>query len=87
MQMGLPVIAAKDGALPEVLGSAGRLLSLEDDGVWQEALVQIHAMKKQGDWDPSPALERASRFTWENAAVKTLAVYEEIHGEVYNADS
>jgi len=87
MRMGLPVIAAKDGALPEVLGPVGRLLSLEDDGVWQEALVHIHAMKKQDDWDPSPVLERASRFTWENAAVKTLAVYEEIHNEVRNANS
>ena len=79
--MGLPVIAANDGALPEVLGSAGRLLSLEDEGVWREALEHIHEMKKQGDWDPSPVLERASRFTWANAAEKTMELYEEVYGE------
>jgi glycosyltransferase involved in cell wall biosynthesis len=86
MQMGLPVIAANDGALPEVLGPAGLLLSLEDEEVWQEALEHIHATRKQGDWDPSPSLERASRLTWAKAAEKTLAVYEEIHSEVHAAD-
>ncbi len=87
MQMGLPVIAANDGALPEVIGPAGLLLSLEDEGVWQEALEHIHAVRKQGDWDPSPVLERASRFTWANAAEKTVAVYEEIHSGAHAADS
>ncbi len=79
MQMGLPVIAANDGALPEVLGSAGLLLPLEDEGGWRAALEHIHALRKQGDWDPTPAMERASRFTWAKAAEKTMELYEEVY--------
>jgi len=81
MEMRLPVIAANDGALPEVLGSGGILLSLGDVGGWRQAMEHIHEKRKQGEWDPSAVLERASRFTWAKAAEKTLAVYEEIHGE------
>jgi glycosyltransferase involved in cell wall biosynthesis len=81
MQLGLPVVAANDGALPEVVGEAGLLLSLEDERVWLEALERVHGMRQQGDWDPSPSLERASRFTWAKAAERTLSVYEEIHDE------
>jgi glycosyltransferase involved in cell wall biosynthesis len=81
MQMGLPVIAAKDGALPEVLGSAGIVLSLDDRGGWQETLEHIHGKRRQGDWDPSPVLERAGRFTWAKAAEKTLELYEEVYRE------
>ena len=87
MQMGLPVIAANDGALPEVLGPAGRLLSLEDEGVWQEALEHILAKRKQGDWDPAPVIDRARHFTWANAAEKTMALYEEVHRETQSTGS
>ncbi len=81
MQMGLPVIAANDGALPEVLGPAGLLLSPEDARGWQEALEHIHARRKQGEWDPSPVLERASRFSWANAAEQMMTLYEEVYSE------
>ena len=81
MQFGLPVLAADDGALPEVVGSAGRLLSLEDPRGWREAMEEIHAKRKQGDWDPLPVTERAGRFSWAGAAEQTMALYEEVYGE------
>ena len=78
MQFGLPVLAADDGALPEVVGAAGRLLSLDDQRGWREAMEQIQAARQVGEWDPSPVLERAGRFSWARAAEETMALYEEV---------
>jgi glycosyltransferase involved in cell wall biosynthesis len=81
MHFGLPVIAARDGALPEVLGATGLLLALEDIRGWQDAMESIYARRRQGDWNAAPVLERAGRFTWANAAEQTLALYEEVDAE------
>lgn len=78
MQFGLPVIAAAEGALPEVLDRAGILLPLENASDWQEALERVHASRRQGTWDPSPVLERAGQFTWARTARETMVLYEEI---------
>ena len=83
MQFGLPVIAANDGALPEVLGGLGILVPLADTRGWQEALEQIHGIRKQGSWDPAPVIERGSRFSWATAAGQTMALYEEVHRETH----
>jgi glycosyltransferase involved in cell wall biosynthesis len=81
MQFGLPVIAANHGALPEVVGRAGRLLPPNDGLGWQAAMEDVHEVKTQRGWDPTPVEERAAEFTWARAAERTMAVYEEIHGE------
>jgi glycosyltransferase involved in cell wall biosynthesis len=81
MRFGLPVIAANDGALPEVLGPGGDLLPLDDVPRWLEALERVYASRKQGEWDPSPVMERAAGFTWARTAEKTMALYEEVYKE------
>jgi glycosyltransferase involved in cell wall biosynthesis len=81
MQLGLPVIAANEGALPEVLGRAGTLLPMDNVTGWREAFEGIHASRKQGSWNPSLVTERASRFSWARAAEQTMALYEEVHRE------
>ena len=78
MQFGLPVIAADEGALPEVLDRAGILLPLENAPLWQEAFERVHASRRQGTWDPSPVMEQAGRFSWARTATETMALYEEI---------
>jgi glycosyltransferase involved in cell wall biosynthesis len=82
MQFGLPVIASDDGALPEVLGPVGLLVPPDDLRAWKEALEGIRAVRKQGGWDPAPVAERGSRFTWAKAAEQTMALYEEVYGEI-----
>jgi glycosyltransferase involved in cell wall biosynthesis len=72
------VIAANEGALPEVLGRAGKLLPLDSVINWQEAFEEIHTSRKQGTWNPSPVTERAARFSWANTAEQTMSLYEEI---------
>jgi O-antigen biosynthesis alpha-1,2-mannosyltransferase len=81
MQFGLPVIASDDGALPEVLGQAGLLLSPDSTQAWQEACERIHASRREGTWDASPVLERAALFSWAKAAAQTMALYEEVYEE------
>lgn len=81
MQFGLPVVASNHGALPEVLASAGLLVALEDARGWRESLERIHALRRQGEWDPAPVVERGSRFSWACAAEQTMALYEEVYNE------
>jgi glycosyltransferase involved in cell wall biosynthesis len=81
MQFGLPVIAANEGALPEVLGEAGILLSLDSVSGWRETFERIHTSRKQGTWDPSPVTERADRFSWTRTAAQMMSLYEEVYRE------
>jgi alpha-1,3-rhamnosyl/mannosyltransferase len=75
MALGTPAIAARAGALPEVLGDAAVLLDPDDADAW------AGAMKRMED-DASYARERADAgrshaltFTWDKAAVETNAVH------------
>lgn len=81
MQFGLPVIAADDGALPEVLGGSGLLLPLDDAHTWKEAVEHVYEQRKQGLWDASPVIEQAGRFSWASTAKQTMALYEEVYRE------
>jgi glycosyltransferase involved in cell wall biosynthesis len=74
MTIGVPVVAANRGALPEVVGDAGLLVEPDADAL-------ANAMTRILD-DPSLAqrlrhagIERAKRFTWDASAAKLMDVY------------
>src|SRR5437763_1776005 len=76
MGCGTAVIASSAGALPEIVGSAGILLSPDDTGAWSQAMLEL-----AGD----PALQqrliaagtaRSAEFTWDAAAQKTWRVLD-----------
>src|SRR5256885_681431 len=76
MGCGTAVIASSAGALPEIVGSAGILLSPDDAGAWSQAMLEL-----AGD----PALQqrliaagtaRSAEFTWDAAAHKTWRVLD-----------
>ena len=74
MTMGVPVVAANRGALPEVVGDAGLLVEPDADAL-------ATAMKRILD-DPVLAqrlrdagIQRSKRFTWEASAAKLMDVY------------
>jgi glycosyltransferase involved in cell wall biosynthesis len=78
MRCGTAVIASTAGALPEIVGSAGILLSPDDAGAWSQAMLEL-----AGD----PALQRrliaagsarSAEFTWEAAAAKTWRVLDAV---------
>ncbi len=84
MTLGVPVIAANRGALPEVVGGAGRLVEPDPDDL-ADALRQIladrdlrHRMREAG-W------RQAARFSWAETAERvreawTLAVVRRSRG-------
>lgn len=81
MACGAPVIAANTSSLPEVVGEAGLLVSPGDPGALVEAMARVLQ-------DPALAtdlrrrgFDRAKRFTWEEAAARTLAVYRAVAAE------
>jgi len=84
MACGKPVVCARAGALPEVVGSAGRLFDPYD--VDDIASVLTEAIDKDIN-DPlrrNMLLGRAAEFGWEKTAQKTYQLYEEIALERMN---
>ncbi|MBI3723876.1 glycosyltransferase family 4 protein [bacterium] len=81
MAAGVPVVAARAGALPETTGDAALLVSGDEPRAWVEAL----ALALSGS-DAARALvergrARALSFTWKRCAELTVAAYEEILSE------
>ena len=72
MACGTPVVAAPDPALREVAGDAAVFVEPERlaDGI-RQALAERDRLIASG-------LERAKRFTWEETARRTVAVYREV---------
>lgn len=81
MACGAPVVAANTSSLPEVVGDAGLLVRPGDPEALAEAMARV-----LGDPDVAAdlrrrGLERAKRFTWEETAARTLAVYRAVAAE------
>ncbi len=77
MACGTPVIASGAGAVPEVVGQAGRLLDPQDTAGWAEAMAALWSDQAQRDDMRARGLQRAALFSWQRAAQETLAVYRE----------
>ena len=81
MACGTPVIAAQAGGLPEIMGGAGMLLSPDDARPWKEAVLELVRDEKKAQALGAAGVERAARFTWEDCAERTLAVYKRAIGD------
>ncbi|MFT3990106.1 MAG: glycosyltransferase family 1 protein [Luteolibacter sp.] len=76
MACGTPVISSNTSSMPEVTGDAGILLPPMDEGAWVEAMR--HALQRSSEQKQEAsrrALDRASEFSWEKTAEKTLEAY------------
>jgi len=89
MRCGTAVIGSTAGALPEIIGTAGILLSPDDAGAWSQAMLELAH---------DPALQRrlivagatrSADFTWEAAATKTWSVLDGVarQGQPLTTDS
>jgi glycosyltransferase involved in cell wall biosynthesis len=78
MTVGVPVLAADAGALPEVAGQAAHLVDPFDTdsiGAGLELLLTDHTSRKELI---RRGQVRASRYTWTQAADKLIAVYRDL---------
>lgn len=81
MGVGLPVACSNTTSLPEVAGGAAILFDPEDPEDIAEkvaALLNDKALKKTL---VQKGLARASMFTWEQTALKTKKVYEDVYAD------
>ena len=75
MTIGVPVIAANRGALPEVLGDAGLLFEPEDPDALAAALERILSAEPLAAANAAKGVARARHFRWSETANKIAQVY------------
>lgn len=78
MLLGLPVVASDRGAIPEIAGDAARLIPAEDPARLAEALAELADCEGARRDLARRGRERASQFSWENAARQVEGVYFDI---------
>jgi len=79
MASGTPILASNRGSIPEVVGDAGRLVADPlDDQAFAAAIVKLLADRQTLAWMREQGLVRSQRFSWQQTAVSTLALYREI---------
>jgi glycosyltransferase involved in cell wall biosynthesis len=80
MACGVPVIAADNSSLPEVVGDAGLLIDAQDTEALAHALSQLLGDSALCQRLVGRGLARAKQFTWERAADALLSTYEHVGG-------
>ena len=78
MQAGLPVIAARTGALPEVVGDAGVLVDPLDEAQLANAIERLLANPDERRRRAEAGLVRARRFSWEASAATLIDAYRRV---------
>jgi glycosyltransferase involved in cell wall biosynthesis len=76
MTIGLPVIAANRGALPEVLGDAGVLFDAEDPEALACGLDRLLGDRRLAHANVCKGIERSRQFRWEATAARVRNVYQ-----------
>jgi glycosyltransferase involved in cell wall biosynthesis len=75
MAAGTPVLAARAGALPEVVGEAAELLDPDDEAGWLGATQRLLEDGTLRRARIAAGRARAAEFGWDRTARETLAVY------------
>ena len=81
MSCGCPVITSNRGSLPEVAGAGALCFDPLDISAMAEALVELLRSPVELEQRKSAALKKAADFSWNKAALETIAVYHLLHGE------
>ena len=78
MACGVPVITSNTSSMPEVAGNAALLIDPTDISQMAEAIEMVLGGEVHRQEMKARGLERAEAFTWRNAAIKLLDVYESL---------
>lgn len=80
MACGTAVIASTAGALPEIVGTAGILLSPDDAGAWSQAMLELASDGALQRRLIAAGGARSAEFSWTTAAGKTWRVLDAVAG-------
>jgi glycosyltransferase involved in cell wall biosynthesis len=75
MACGIPVVAADNSSLPEVVGEAGLMVSAGDVDALADALVRLLSDEPLRAHLVAAGREQARRFTWEDGAARLRMAY------------
>ncbi len=78
MSHGVPVVATKAGAVPEVLGDAAQLVSVGDAAALAEALTEVISNSETRVTLSARGAHRAAQFDWSSSASELKAWYLEL---------
>lgn len=81
MACGAPVVCSDTSSLPEVAGDAALLVNPTDVRALAAAIERVLTDEALRASLQARGLERARRFTWEEAARRTLEVYQQVLGK------
>jgi glycosyltransferase involved in cell wall biosynthesis len=75
MTLGVPVVAANRGSLPELLGDAGRLVDPDDTDQIATAIEQMLDDDALADTSAAKGILRAGQFDWRRTAQRVYDAY------------
>lgn len=78
MSCGVPIVASNASAVPEAVGDAGVTVDTQDAEAFAAALRRVLDDSALRSELSRRGLARAARFTWEESARQTLAVYQDV---------
>ena len=78
MACGVPVITSRIASLPEIVGDAGYLVSVDHEGELIEAMGQVLEDIDLQEELIHKGLDRSELFTWERTAQLTQTVYRKV---------
>jgi len=79
MACGTPVITSNRSSLPEVVGDAALLVDPDDRGALADAMAHVVSDAALREDLRARGLARARRYTWDETARRTVAVYEGVY--------
>jgi len=79
MTLGVPVVAANRGALPEVTGDAARLVDPQDDAAIAEGMRQVLIDPDGTRARIELGFARAAAYSWRTSAARLLEAYQDLH--------
>jgi len=85
MACGTPVVTSGVSSLPEVTGAAAMLIDPNDDRALANALIEIVNNERLRAELREKGIAQAKKFTWRDAAEKTLKLYREAYSSAQGA--
>ena len=87
MKCGCPIVASDGGGGPEGLGKAAIMVGLFDTTGYANAIESVLKDKKRASTLREKSIKEAKKFSWETAATKTIAIYEQLGKDSPNSSS